>query len=372
MSARLFGRAALILGFLLGTGTARADVVIVLERGEFRVQGSKTAALSPATTYRDIFRVEVEGAGGQPMAGSYRLDAGQLVFHPQFPLQPGVTYRAFYGRGGETASATFSIPKPSVEPSTTVEAIFPTGNVLPANQLKLYIHFSAPMSRGGALQRIHLYDDSGAEVQRAFLEQELWDGELRRLTVLFDPGRIKRGLALHEKLGLALRTGRTYTLAIDQGWLDGRGVPLKGPFTKKFSAGPEDRTALDPRQWRVIAPTAGTSAALTVDFAEALDHALVSRLLTVKDAQGRLVKGMIMVDREETRWRFTPAAAWRDGAYEIAVPGLLEDLAGNRIYTPFDVDVTVMPHVPDASKVYTVPFRVSARAAGQGSRRDNR
>jgi hypothetical protein len=228
------------------------------------------------------------------------------------------------------------------------------------------------MRRGGALQRFHLYDEGGAEVQRAFLEQELWDGELRRLTVLFDPGRIKRGLALHEKLGLALRTGRKYTLAIDQGWLDGRGVPLKRPFTKKFSAGPEDRTALDPGQWRVTAPTAGTSAALTVDFLEALDHALVSRLLAVKDAQGQLVKGTIAVDREETRWSFTPSAAWRDGAYEITAPGILEDLAGNRIYTLFDVDVTVMPHAPDASKIYTVPFRVSARTVGRASLRDNR
>jgi hypothetical protein len=358
VSARPFCCAALIVGFLLATGTAQADVVIVLERGEFRVQGSKTAALAPPATYQDIFRVEVEGAGGQAMAGSYRLDAGQLVFHPQFPLQPGVTYRALYGRGGETASASVSIPKPSVEPSTTVEAIFPTRNVLPANQLKLYIHFSAPMSRGGALRRIHLYDDSGVEVQRAFLEQELWDGELRRLTVLFDPGRIKRGLALHEKLGLALRTGRKYTLAIDQGWPDARGVPLKSPFTKKFSAGPEDRTVLDPKQWRVTPPEAGTSAALTVDFSEVLDHALVTRLLAVKDVQGRLVKGTIAIDLDETRWRFTPAAAWRDGAYEIIVPGMLEDLAGNRVYAPFDVDVTVMPHVPDASKIYTIPFRI--------------
>ena len=78
----------------------------------------------------------------------------------------------------------------------------------------------------------------------------------------------------------------------------------------------------------------------------------------VKDAQGRLVEGTIAVDREETRWSFTPSAAWRDGAYEISVPGILEDLAGNKVYTPFDVDVTVMPNAPGPSKVYAVPFRV--------------
>lgn len=292
------------------------------------------------------------------MAGSYRLDGGELVFRPQFPLQPGVTYRAHYRRGAETASASFSIPKPMLEPSTKVEAIFPTRNVLPANQLKLYIHFSAPMSRGGAFQRIHLYDESGIEVQLPFLREELWDGEFRRLTVLFDPGRIKRGLVLHEKLGLALHNGRHYTLVIDQSWPDARGVPLKGRFTKEFSVGPEDRTALDPKDWRVTAPAAGTSAALTVDFPEALDHALATRVLAVKDAQGRLVEGAIAVTREETRWSFTPTAAWRDGTYEIVVPGILEDLAGNKVYTPFDVELTVMPDAPGPSKVYAVPFRV--------------
>ena len=361
MSGRLFGFAAgLVLGMLLGTGAAQAAARIVLDGAEFRVQGSEAVGRAPAADYPDIFRVEVDGAGGQPMAGSYRLDGGDLVFRAQFPLQPGVTYKAQYRLGAESASASFSIPKPVLEASTEVEAVFPTTHVLPANQLKLYIHFSASMSRGSAFQRIHLYDESGIEVQRPFLRlaEELWDGEFKRLTVLFDPGRIKRGLVLHEELGLALHVGRHYTLVIDQSWPDARGVPLQRRFTKEFSVGPEDRTALDPREWRVTPPLAGTSAALTVEFPEPLDHALATRILAVKDAQGRLVEGTIAVDREETRWSFTPSAAWRDGAYEIRVPGILEDLAGNMVYTPFDVDVTVMPNAPASSKVYAVPFRV--------------
>ena len=308
----------------------------------------------------DIFHVEVEGAGGQPMAGSYRLEGGDLVFRPQFPLQPGVTYTARFRFRADSASARFSIPKPVLEASTEVDAIFPSTNVLPANQLKLYIHFSAPMSRGSASQRIRLYDQSGIQVQLPFLRlaEELWDREFRRLTVLFDPGRIKRGLVSQEELGLALHTGRSYTLVIDESWPDARGVPLKGSFSKQFSVGQDDRTALDPKDWHVTPPRAGASAALTVEFPEALDHALATRVLGVKDARGRLVEGTIAVDREETRWSFTPIAPWREGAYEISVPGILEDLAGNKVYTPFDVDVTVMPNAPGPSKVYAVPFRV--------------
>jgi hypothetical protein len=40
------------------------------------------------------------------------------------------------------------------------------------------------------------------------------------------------------------------------------------------------------------------------------------------------------------------------------VPGILEDLAGNKVYTPFDVDTTVMPNAPGPSNIYAVPFRV--------------
>jgi hypothetical protein len=353
--------AVLILSLVLGTGAAHAAAVtVVLDGAEFRVEGSQTIAALGAAEYPDVFLVEVDGAGGQPMAGSYRRDGPDLVFRPQFPLQPGLTYRAQFRAGAETASATFSIPRPHLDASTEVDAIYPTTRVLPANQLKLYIHFSAPMSRGSASQRIHIFDQSGIEVRLPFLRlaEELWDGEFRRLTVLFDRGRIKRGLVSQEELGLALHSGRSYTLVIDESWPDARGVPMTKAFTKTFSVGPDDRTALDPKDWRVTAPSSGTSRPLTVEFPEALDHALAMRVLAVRDSRGNTVDGTITVDREETRWSFAPATPWREGGYEISVPGILEDLAGNKVYTPFDVDTTVMPDAPGPSKVYTVPFRV--------------
>jgi hypothetical protein len=50
------------------------------------------------------------------------------------------------------------------------------------------------MSRGEAYRRVHLLDATGRPINLAFLEieQELWDPEGRRLTLLFDPGRVKR------------------------------------------------------------------------------------------------------------------------------------------------------------------------------------
>jgi hypothetical protein len=348
---------------LFGAGPAGAAAIITVEGDppEFRVSGAEALGNAIGVDPQDVLRVGIDAPDLQPMAGQYRLEDGVLVFRPQFPLQPGASYKAEYRYGGEIAELRYGIPKAPATASTVVETIFPTKDVLPQNQLKLYVHFSAPMSRGGAYQRIHIIDaETNEEVRYPFLRlaEELWDAEQKRLTVLFDPGRIKRGLVSQEELGVAIHEGRKYRLVVDQNWPDANSVPLKAAFTKEFSVGPDDRVPLDPKNWRVTAPAPGSSAAVSIDFPETLDHALLSRILSVKDAAGNVVDGTVAVERGETRWSFTPRTAWRAGAYEISVPGILEDLAGNKVYTPFDVDTQAMPNAPGPSNTYTVPFRV--------------
>ena len=203
--------AALLLGpSVLGAGPAGAAALIAVqgEPPEFRVTGAQALAGAANVDLQDILQVGVDAADLQPMAGSYRLEGGVLIFRPAFPLQPGVTYKAQYRHGGETAAASYTIPKVVLAPSAEVERVFPTRDVLPQNQLKMYVHFTASMSRGGAYQRIHIIDDStGVEVRYPFLRlaEELWDNEQKRLTVLFDPGRIKRGLVSQEELGMAIQ-----------------------------------------------------------------------------------------------------------------------------------------------------------------------
>ena len=61
-------------------------------------------------------------------------------------------------------------------PSTRVVQVYPSGDVLPSNQLRLYIYFSAPMSRGEAEHRIHVLDSHGQALPGIFLPgDELWD-----------------------------------------------------------------------------------------------------------------------------------------------------------------------------------------------------
>ena len=79
--------------------------------------------------------------------------------------------------------------------------------------------------------------------------EELWDPNFRRLTMTFDPGRIKRGLTSNEAMGPPIAEGKRYTLVIDRDWPDARGVPMVEGFRKTFRGGPAERNPPDPKQW---------------------------------------------------------------------------------------------------------------------------
>jgi hypothetical protein len=346
---------------LLALGAWAAGPEIRLEGGRFVLHGWRAAAQVPPDRWQEALAVFVEGspAGSPPLLGSHRFEKGALVFEPRFPLQPGMRYRAV-ARSEPAASAVFEIPARARAAPARVEAVFPTADRLPENQLKLYVHFSAPMAVGEVYRRVRLLDARGKPVELAFLEleQELWDRSGTRVTLLFDPGRIKRGLVPHQEVGPALEAGQRYTLAIDAAWPDAEGQPLASPFRKEFTACEADRAPPDPRDWRITAPRRGTRAPLVLDFPEAMDHALLQRLLGVVDSGGRPVPGAAGVERQETRWSFTPARPWDAGAYSLTFDTALEDLAGNRIGRPFDVDLfeRIGRHV--RQEIRSVPYSV--------------
>ncbi len=152
-----------------------------------------------------VLQVFVRGELDQPppVGGSCAVTDKTLRFTPRYPLEPGLSYRTVFDPARlapsqdappEPLSEVFSIEKPSSAPTTVVEHIYPSGDRLPENQLKFYLHFSAPMSRGEAYRHLHLLDELGKEVEAPFLElgEELWDGQHKRFTLLCDPGRVKR------------------------------------------------------------------------------------------------------------------------------------------------------------------------------------
>jgi hypothetical protein len=312
-------------------------------KGVFLLEGWPGVSDQTPEQRAGLLSVSVDVPDVPPLAGQYKMENGALVFTPQYPVQPGVRYKAVAKIPGMTPITTIAdIPKAIVAPSTVVANVYPSTNVLPENQLKFYIHFSASMSQGDAFDHIALLDASGARIEEPpFLIRggELWDREFKRFTLFFDPGRVKRDLGPSLALGPALEEGKRYTLVVDAKWKDAEGNPLKEESRKTFTVGPPDRKPLDLQTWKIAKPKAGTAEPVMVEFPEAMDHAIVLRELDVFDSAGKVIDGPVALDRNETRWKLTPAAVWKKGRYILRVGTNTADLAGNMVGRPFEVDL---------------------------------
>jgi hypothetical protein len=294
--------------------------------------------------------------GLPPLLGRYEKTADSIRFAPQFAPAPGVTYIAHAAGVLGVSEARFTLPAETPAARTRVTAIYPTIDRVPANLLKLYVEFSAPMRDGDAEKHLHLLDARGRELPRAFLhvDAELWNDTHTRLTVLFDPGRIKRGLRRNLEEGAPLSEGQTARLVVDAQWRDAHGAPLAAGFDKPLTVGPADRTSPDWRRFTVIAPSAGTRDPVTVRFDEPLDRALLDRWIAVADASGVRVAGRASVGPNQTSWSFVPTTTWRGDRYQVLLDPRLEDLAGNSLTSPFDADIAAHPR--DDSRTTIVLF----------------
>jgi hypothetical protein len=353
---------------------ARRVEVLGLDRRALARLGS--SALDTAA-WNELFEIypgesmPASDSGMPAMLGSYRVEDDRIIFTPRFPLVDGLCYSARFNTEqlaekygaptGHAIIATFSLPAAATGAPTRVTAIYPTANELPANQLKLYLQFSAPMSWGEAIDHIHLYDEAGREVPRAWLrvDQELWDPARERFTLLFDPGRIKRGLRSNREDGAPLTEGHQYRLVIDRAWRDGNGHPLAADGEKSFTVTATDRKAPDTGVWQVAAPTPGSTAPLRLVFDEPLDYALLGRMIEIYDEGGARVEGQIEIANNETEWRLIPAAPWRAGRYEVRLDPRLEDRAGNNLRRLFDADLRA-DKTGEAPERLTLKFEITA------------
>jgi hypothetical protein len=274
-----------------------------------------------------------------PMLGTQSNAGSDLIFTPRFGLHPGIAYRAEF-KGRTALAATFQI-QPPLTRAAALEQLYPSAAELPENQLKLYLHFVTPMARGDIYRHVRLLDAAGRAIEQPFLElgEELWDPQMQRFTLLFDPGRVKRDLIPNREVGAPLSAGNSYTLLVDAQLRDAAGRTLQSEYRKRFSVGAADRTSPEPRQWRMAVPARASRGALVLEFPEPLDHALLQRCISVRAASGKTVTGTVSVDHEEQRWQFEPDLAWPAGDYRIDIDPALEDLAGNRIGRLFDEDL---------------------------------
>ena len=324
---------------------------IRIESGELAPHRVSAVSLSPAerslleardpASFAEVFAVftgaGVPGRGTPAIAGSYTLDVEGLHFRPLFPFVSGLCYTARLALGREAPLVQgFDVAAPTGE-GPRVTAVFPSGETLPENALRVYVHFSRPMEARDAHRHVRLDQADGSVVPLAFVEVQhgLWDPRRMRLTLLFHPGRIKRGVMPGERLGPPLQAGTTYRLVVDAAMRDASGRQLGRDFEWRIRATAADRESPRAESLRVTPPRAA-GAPLVVELPEPLDEALLQRLIWVEDALGRAVAGTAAVSEGETRWSFRPERDWPPGRYGLRVHPALEDRAGNRFDRVFD------------------------------------
>ncbi len=293
-----------------------------------------------------------------PVMGVYTIDGDRVLFAPRFPFEPGLNYRVQVVIDTQSTELTFVLPPAPRHRSTTVTRVYPSSQLLPENLLKFYIYFNAPMRGGDVYEHIRLIESTGGEVEGAFVETspELWDPGMRRVTVICHPGRIKRGLELHKRVGPPLVAGRSYSLVVGP-MIDATGQRLATGHTTFFDTAKADRTVPDVRSWTIDPPEALSTMPLRVYLGKPFDHALLQRLVSVVHADGSPVAGDVTLGDHETVWAYYAEEPWQAGDYTVLVHPSLEDLAGNRPDGLFDADAT-LPAVEAVAGVVRLEFHV--------------
>jgi hypothetical protein len=293
--------------------------------------------------------------GLPPMAGRLVRDGDGLCFIPRFAFLDGTTYTVTIEG---TSAAVLVRARSGRLAATEVTGICPTAAEVPSNLLRLYVWFSAPMSEGYAAGQVRLARDDGSIIAGALLptEHELWDASRRRLTVLLDPARIKRGLAGHQDAGYPLRSGEPFRLVVDSGFRDAQGLPLRAPAQRRYEVGGEERRHVDPGSWLLTVPPAGTCEPLQISFGRPLDQGLLARCLHVSRPGSQLVDGTPQIGPGEQSWQLVPRRTWASGSHQLIVDPVLEDLAGNSVSRVFDRDLTRPEDQPRQARPVTVGF----------------
>jgi hypothetical protein len=330
------------------------------------VRALEQGSLTPEQ-WASVLRVAVS-TDAQPMLGNYTVVDGVVRFTPLFPFDQGRQYHVRFeparlpGGGadaGGVIETTIGRPASTAVPSTVVARVYPSGDIVPENLLRMYVEFSAPMGRKSGVEYIALLDHQGKEIEGAVLplDYEFWSPDHKRFTVFFDPGRVKKGILPNLQMGRPLAVGRSVTLVVKREWPDENGLPLKQEFRRELRVSATDLDPLDTSAWRIQSPAAGSRDGVVVTFPEPLDHGLLMRALGVA-RDGKEVEGAIGVDQGETRWTFTPTTPWQPGTYQLLALDILEDLAGNQIGRAFEVDnFDTVDKGPNPETV-TILFRV--------------
>lgn len=359
-------RLSLVIGFLVGhvCSTAYAfdgEFTLPEQGGEnvmFELHAEQTK-IDPSAVFK-VFVGEQVGCceGKSPVAGRYSVDRRTVTFIPAFDFIEGQKYTVKLSDEGNTTERAglfneFTIGHTVDNVIPEVVAIFPSGNDIPENTLRFYIHFSTPMKPHVSGDFIKLKDASGSPDTAAFMafKQELWSEDRKRLTLLMDPGRIKRGVAQNVTLGPALEQGKSYSIVVESGWPTANDAQEMPYFERVFTVSEAMRTLPDPRKWVIASPENLTNEPLVIEFDRPFDSELLLSAISVLDDNGRPIEGTMTIEKHERAWRFDRKGIWRNSQIQIVVDAQLEDVAGNNFIELLDHSLGTEASVSSQRKI---------------------
>jgi hypothetical protein len=204
-----------------------------------------------------------------------------------------------------------------------VIAFEPSAPVLPANTLRAYFLFDRPARGFIGQSEVQLIGADGKRIEDCFMDfgTELWSPDGKRLTILFDPGKIKRGVEAPNSELAPLRAGATYTIKVRE-------------FQKRFRVGAAVRKRLDPAAWRIVPPKTREDA-LRIEFDRVMDFALLQDQI-FDYVNNRPEHSFAVVEQGGLALKLVPATRWKAGKNEIRISAILEDVAGNRLGEAMD------------------------------------
>ncbi len=312
----------------------------------------------PTDSGHGAFQVRLQTAGNVPIMGEFNNTDTSVIFTPLIPFTRGLSYNV--SMTGKLLG-TVTIPEADSANAPSLIGIYPSSDSLPENLLKIHLYFSQPMREAQSGKYVSLIKNHTDTIKGAFLDlqPELWNEDRTMLTLWLDPGRIKRDLIPNRKLGAPLQKNETYRIAVSSAWKNQQGLKLTKSIGKFFIAVSRDSLCPQPGIWKISKPRDGTFQPLDINFKEALDYTLLSETLHVLASDGRKVPGKWKTTDHEKQIKFTPASAWRNGAYTLLVQTRLEDLAGNNINRPFDRDITQKTTPKNTGSFVTIPLRIA-------------
>ena len=170
---------------------------------------------------------------------------------------------------------------------------------------------------------------------------------------------------LNVDLGPVLEEGGSYRLEVSPQWKTEKGTHLSGALSKAFEVGGIDRAQPDPAKWKLHRES---ETKLVVNTDGTLDTASSRKRLSVvrENEELRVTLGIsvrgsrVTLDlRQHSPHEVYIFKEWAPGRYRLKIDPELEDLAGNSIARPFNLDLEKHPDFVEKTEPVTLPFRIT-------------